>query len=134
MSTFKLHEVQDSTSATAGADITILQSTVVHSTYRKEIQFRTALYRQTLASVNVDIVCSVQLDLFLAYKNEHHVWSTHPSARPSVLGFLENRYISYSGKLSYIHVCTVKTRHENRENVGSISVPLHMVHHLQSHC
>jgi hypothetical protein len=77
-------------------------------------------------------VCSVHLALFVTYKNEHHVWSTHPSVRPSVLGFLENRYISHSGKLNYIHVCTVKTRRENRENLGSVSVPLDVVHHLQS--
>jgi hypothetical protein len=54
-----------------------------------------------------------------------------PSVRPPVLGFLENRYISYSGKLNYIHVCTAKTRRENRETLGSISVPLHVEHHFQ---
>ena len=32
----------------------------------------------------------------------------HTPVCPSVLVFIENRYISYSGKLNYIHMCTVK--------------------------
>jgi hypothetical protein len=56
----------------------------------------------------------------------------HTPVRPSVLGFIENRYNSYGGKLNYIHVCTVKTLREYRENLGSVSVPLHVVQHLQS--
>jgi hypothetical protein len=31
-----------------------------------------------------------------------------PSVCPSEREFLENRYISYSGKLKYIHACTKK--------------------------